>query len=90
MTTKEIATLGGDHQILLLEPGARDSLSAYIPPRTQNVLVMVGPEGGIEPLEKELLMNSGALDLRLGSTVLRTSSAGPAALALLNSSMGRW
>jgi 16S rRNA (uracil1498-N3)-methyltransferase len=51
---------------------------------------MVGPEGGIEPLEKELLMSSGALDLRLGSTVLRTSSAGPAALALLNSSMGRW
>ena len=90
MTTKEIATLGSDHQLLLLEPGARDALSAYIPARTPHVLVMVGPEGGIEPSEKELLMSSGALDLRLGSTVLRTSSAGPAALALLNSSMGRW
>lgn len=90
MTTKEIAKLGDTHQLLLLDPGARDSLSAYIPPRKPHVLVMVGPEGGIEPSEKELLMNSGAVDLRLGSTVLRTSSAGPAALALLNSSMGRW
>ncbi|MCF8548681.1 MAG: 16S rRNA (uracil(1498)-N(3))-methyltransferase [Pontimonas sp.] len=90
MTTQEIAELGGVHQLLLLDPGAPDALSAYIPDRKPNVLVMVGPEGGIEPSEKELLMNSGALDLRLGSTVLRTSSAGPAALALLNSSLGRW
>lgn len=90
MTTKEIADVGGAHQLVLLDPEAHDSLSAYIPRQEPHVLVMVGPEGGIEPSEKELLMKSGAVDLRLGSTVLRTSSAGPAALALLNSSMGRW
>jgi 16S rRNA (uracil1498-N3)-methyltransferase len=90
MTTKDIAGLGESHQILLLDPDALDSLSAYIPPRTKPLLVVVGPEGGVEPAERELLLDSGALDLKLGRTILRTSSAGPAALAVLNSSMGRW
>lgn len=90
MTTQEIANLGNVHQLLLLNPEASDSLSAYIPLPDRNLLVMVGPEGGVDPAEVELLLDSGAVDLKLGSTVLRTSSAGPAALALVNSSMGRW
>lgn len=90
MTTQDIADLGADHQLLLLDPDAVDSLSAYIPPRDKNLLVIVGPEGGAEQAERELLLSSGALDLKLGRTVLRTSSAGPAALAVLNGAMGRW
>jgi 16S rRNA (uracil1498-N3)-methyltransferase len=90
MTTQDIADLGEQHQLLLLDPDATDALSAYIPPRERNLLVIVGPEGGVEPAERELLLSSGALDLTLGRTVLRTSSAGPAALAVLNSAMGRW
>lgn len=90
VTTTELARLGESHQIILLDPEALDSLSAYIPPRTKRLLVVVGPEGGVEPAERELLLDSGAVDLKLGSTVLRTSSAGPAALAVLNSAMGRW
>jgi 16S rRNA (uracil1498-N3)-methyltransferase len=90
MTTQDIANLGADHQLLLLDPEAVDSLSAYVPLRTKNLLVIVGPEGGVEQAERELLLSCGALDLKLGQTVLRTSSAGPAALAVLNSAMGRW
>jgi 16S rRNA (uracil1498-N3)-methyltransferase len=90
MTTQEIANLGDVHQLLLLDPEASDSLSAFIPRPDRNLLVMVGPEGGVDAAEAELLLDSGAVDLKLGSTVLRTSSAGPAALALVNSSMGRW
>ena len=90
MTTQDIADLGADHQLLLLDPDALDALSAYIPQREKNLLVIVGPEGGVEQAERELLLSSGAIDLKLGQTVLRTSSAGPAALAVLNSAMGRW
>ena len=90
MTTQDIADLGADHQLLLLDPEAVDTLSAYVPLRTKNLLVIVGPEGGVEQAERELLLSCGALDLKLGQTVLRTSSAGPAALAVLNGAMGRW
>ena len=90
VTTKDLAHLGTTTQLVLLDPDATDSLSAYIPPQDRPLVVIVGPEGGIDPRERDLLMDSGAIDLKLGSTVLRTSSAGPAALALLNASMGRW
>jgi len=53
-------------------------------------VIVVGPEGGIDPGERDLLVGAGAIDVRLGSTVLRTSSAGPAAIAVLNGALGRW
>jgi 16S rRNA (uracil1498-N3)-methyltransferase len=58
-------------------------------PAAGDVLVIVGPEGGIAPGEVESLTRAGALPVRLGSTVLRSSSAGPAALAVLNA-QARW
>ena len=58
-------------------------------PTAGDVLVIVGPEGGIAPGEVEALTRAGALPVRLGSTVLRSSSAGPAALAVLNA-QARW
>ena len=90
MTTQDIADLGGQHQLLLLDPDATDAVSSYIPQREKNLLVIVGPEGGVDAAERELFVSSGAVDLKLGRTVLRTSSAGPAALAVLNSAMERW
>ena len=58
-------------------------------PPTGDVLVVVGPEGGITPDEVAALEAAGALAVRLGETVLRSSSAGPAALAVL-SAAARW
>jgi 16S rRNA (uracil1498-N3)-methyltransferase len=55
-----------------------------------SVLVVVGPEGGISPSELELLESAGAVPVRLGDAVLRTSTAGPAALAVLSVRLGRW
>ena len=51
---------------------------------------MVGPEGGIAPNELTALTAAGATPVRLGDTVLRTSTAGPAAIAVLNAKFGRW
>jgi 16S rRNA (uracil1498-N3)-methyltransferase len=54
------------------------------------VLLVVGPEGGIAPGEVDALVAAGARTARLGPWVLRTSTAGPAALALLDTRLGRW
>lgn len=54
------------------------------------VAVIVGPEGGISPQEVELFVNQGAVAVQLGSNVLRASTAGPAAIAVLNQLSGRW
>jgi 16S rRNA (uracil1498-N3)-methyltransferase len=61
-----------------------------LPQDAQVLILVVGPEGGIAPHELELLERSGALRVRLGSEILRTSTAGPAALAVLNARLGRW
>ncbi|HHU10232.1 MAG TPA: 16S rRNA (uracil(1498)-N(3))-methyltransferase [Intrasporangiaceae bacterium] len=66
------------------EPLARAEL-----PHTGDILVVVGPEGGITPDELDALRQVGAQVVRLGHTVLRSSSAGPAALAVL-SARSRW
>ena len=56
----------------------------------REVLVVVGPEGGISARELEALTGAGAIAVRLGPHVLRTSTAGPIALALLAQRLGRW
>ena len=54
------------------------------------LLVVVGPEGGIADAELEALVEAGAEAARLGPHVLRTSTAGPVAVALLSERLGRW
>jgi 16S rRNA (uracil1498-N3)-methyltransferase len=73
----------------VLHEDATERLAAQRVPDGGEVLVVVGPEGGITPEEVAALEAAGAVAVRLGSTVLRSSSAGPAALAVL-SAMSRW
>ena len=73
----------------VLHEAASTPLAEVVLPATGDVLVVVGPEGGIAPDELEALSAAGATAVRLGSTVLRSSSAGPAALAVL-SAASRW
>jgi len=54
------------------------------------VVLVVGPEGGISPAEREALEEAGAVSVSLGPLVMRTSSAGMAALAIANQVLGRW
>lgn len=58
--------------------------------RPREVLLVVGPEGGITDDEVAELTAAGALAVRLGPHVLRTSTAGPVAAALVCERLGRW
>ncbi|UED86520.1 16S rRNA (uracil(1498)-N(3))-methyltransferase [Streptomyces profundus] len=63
--------------------------TAALPPEGDLVLV-VGPEGGVTEAELAAFTAAGATAYRLGPTVLRTSTAGPAAAAVLLTRTGRW
>jgi 16S rRNA (uracil1498-N3)-methyltransferase len=74
---------------LVLHEDAATPLAGQSLPDAGDVLVVVGPEGGISREELAAFEEAGAVAVRLGSTVLRSSSAGPAALAVL-SAASRW
>lgn len=92
VSTKEIAARAGAHRVLVLEPTASIALSAleFEPADATDIVLVVGPEGGIASEELDALVAAGATLVRLGDTVLRTSTAGPAALAVASAALGRW
>jgi len=59
-------------------------------PKTGEILLIVGPEGGIAPDEIAAFTAAGGVPVRLGASVLRTSTAGVAALAVVSALSGRW
>jgi 16S rRNA (uracil1498-N3)-methyltransferase len=87
VSTTALAKLPGS--TLVLEPDATTRLTE-VPLDDARITLVVGPEGGIAPRELEALSSAGATLVRLGPEVLRTSTAGPAALAILNGRLGRW
>jgi 16S rRNA (uracil1498-N3)-methyltransferase len=84
------ARAGRAARAFILDPQGGEPLSETTLPRSGEMLVIVGPEGGITPGEATALTRAGATAVRLGPTVLRTSSAGMAAAAILLSRAGRW
>lgn len=54
------------------------------------VIILVGPEGGISDSELASFIDCGGIPVRLGPAVLRSSTAGAAALTLVNVFTGRW
>ncbi|EPD83259.1 RsmE family RNA methyltransferase [Microbacterium sp. oral taxon 186 str. F0373] len=85
-----LAARAAHARVLVLEPTASVPLSALSIADSAEIVLVVGPEGGIAPDELDALAAAGATAVRLGDTVLRTSTAGPAALAVVNARLGRW
>ena len=79
-------------RLLILEPTAETALTAvtFDPSDSRDIVLVVGPEGGVSPEELAALSSAGATLVRLGGTVLRTSTAGPAAIAVVSAALGRW
>jgi 16S rRNA (uracil1498-N3)-methyltransferase len=75
---------------IVLEADAPAKLHELPLPETGTILLIVGPEGGISPQERRVLRDAGAVEARMGPTVLRTSTAGAAAAAVLLSRTPRW
>ena len=75
---------------LVLHESAESGLGAGPLPATGEVVLVVGPEGGVSAAELDLFAEAGAAYVRLGAPVLRTSTAGGAALAALSVRLGRW
>lgn len=89
-TTAQLAARAAASRIVVLEPTATGRLTDVDLSGVDEILLVVGPEGGIASDELDALETAGALLARLGDTVLRTSTAGPAALSVLSVSLGRW
>jgi 16S rRNA (uracil1498-N3)-methyltransferase len=75
---------------ILLDPAAESGLRALPVPAHGDIVLVVGPEGGVSPAEATRLAGAGAVHARLGPSVLRASSAGAVAGALVLSACGRW
>lgn len=77
------------HRRILLSPRGEQSLADWArhhPP--QALTLIIGPEGGFNPQEEDAACAHGALPLSMGPRVLRTETAGLAALAALNAVWG--
>ncbi|HEX2902780.1 MAG TPA: 16S rRNA (uracil(1498)-N(3))-methyltransferase [Jatrophihabitans sp.] len=75
---------------LLLHEDATGGLGELELSGVAEILLVVGPEGGLSEDELALFTGRGARPVRLGPEVLRTSTAGAAALAVLSVQVGRW
>lgn len=91
-STADVVALIEEHELaLVFHEGAEKKLSDRI--RTKNVgsvLIIIGPEGGIAPMELEAFENAGAKIALMGHTVLRSAHAGFAAVSAVNALLKTW
>ena len=76
------------HFAVLLDPQGAHALSTLQAPASQRVVIAIGPEGGWSPRDRQSLEAAGFQGLRLGPRVLRTETAGLAAIAALQARLG--
>jgi 16S rRNA (uracil1498-N3)-methyltransferase len=89
VSTKQLAALAETSRMVVLDPLAAGGLPS-LTLDDRDIVLVVGPEGGIAPAEFDLLSAAGAVGARVGDGILRTSTAGPAAIAVLSAKLGRW
>lgn len=89
-TADVLARLGQASAALVLHEEARVPIADVASPAVGDLILVVGPEGGLSPAERASFGEAGATEVRLGPSVLRTSSAGIAAVAALLAPTSRW
>lgn len=77
------------HKRILLSPRAELSLASWAQHQpAQAVTLMIGPEGGFSEQEESLALQQGVIALSMGPRVLRTETAGLAAISVLSAAWG--
>jgi len=77
------------HRRVLLSPRAEISLADWARHHpAQAITLMIGPEGGFSEVEENLALQQGALMLSMGPRILRTETAGLAAISVLSAAWG--
>ena len=89
-TAEVAALLTGAALPVVLHESAERPLQDVEVPATGDIVVVVGPEGGLTEEELETFARTGSEPVHLGPTVLRTSTAGTVAAAVLLSRTRRW
>jgi 16S rRNA (uracil1498-N3)-methyltransferase len=89
-TTEAAERVAAATLAVVLHEEAEQPLSALSVPEKGEIVVVVGPEGGLTGEELTAFQAAGGTPALLGPTVLRTSTAGVAAAAVLLSRTGRW
>jgi 16S rRNA (uracil1498-N3)-methyltransferase len=89
-TTRVARRIAGAAAAFVLHEEAQERLTTAELPATGEIVLVVGPEGGIADSELETFRAAGARAVRLGPSVLRTSTAGVAALSVLATRLARW
>jgi 16S rRNA (uracil1498-N3)-methyltransferase len=89
--TDDVADLlAGATVALVLHEDAQVPIGEAVAPSAGDVVLVVGPEGGIAPEELAAFETAGAHAVRLGPSVLRTSTAGAVAVGVLLAPTARW
>ena len=73
---------------LTLDPGGEHSMASLAIDAGDSIAIAIGPEGGWSPRDREQLAAAGFEGLRLGPRILRTETAGIAAIAALQAMAG--
>ncbi|MET7970238.1 16S rRNA (uracil(1498)-N(3))-methyltransferase [Micromonospora sp. NPDC005305] len=89
-TTTVARRISGAAAAFVLHEEAEDRLTTADLPEAGEIVLVVGPEGGIASSELTAFQEAGARPVRLGPSVLRTSTAGVAALTVLSTRLHRW
>ena len=90
-STADLGALVAEASVaVVLHEGADRSLGEVAVPADGTVLLVVGPEGGLTDEELAELRRAGAVVVRLGAEVLRTSTAGVAVVAAMLARSPRW
>lgn len=76
--------------VLVLDPTATHGLGQVEIPKQGTIALVVGPEGGVSEAELAALEQAGATRVNLGAPILRTSTAGVAAISGLLALSGQW
>lgn len=90
--TSEVATLiaAASHAFVLHEAPGGQALGLIDLPTSGDIVLVIGPEGGIAPDELATFIAAGATVARMGPSVMRTSTAGAVAAGVVLSRTQRW